>query len=173
MLVAIDPGKAGAIAWRTNGGVIDVRPMPETDGDVIMTLGVLNTQAQELKEEVSVIIEAQVGAGMSFAKKEDGEEVRVGTNSMFKFGKGYGFILGAVAMAGWRTELVIPRKWIGGLSLGTRGSRSKVEWKNHLKQAAQRLHPGRHITLKTCDALLILEYAVRNAGLFGIVNKPF
>jgi hypothetical protein len=35
------------------------------------------------------------------------------------------------------------------------------EWKRKLKEEAQRLFPNMDVTLKTADALLILEYAIR------------
>lgn len=159
MIIAIDPGKIGGIAYRSTSGVLEVSPMPETDGDVIALLKTIH----HIDGRGTAIMELQVGAGVSFGdKNEDGTAQTVATSAMFKFGRGYGLLQGAIMTLGWRLELVSPRKWINGLSLGKRGTRTKTEWKNHLKAEAQRLYPGRHITLKTCDALLILEYWNRN-----------
>ena len=38
-------------------------------------------------------------------------------------------------------------------------AREKTAWKNKLKAEAQRRFPDLRVTLKTCDALLILEVA--------------
>jgi hypothetical protein len=80
---------------------------------------------------------------------------------MFNFGRGFGFILGALQMAGWSVELVRPQKWQKALGLGTRGESSKKDWKNKLKAVAQRQFPGVEVTLSTADALLIMQYAVQ------------
>jgi hypothetical protein len=55
-----------------------------------------------------------------------------------------------------RIEYLPPKKWQQALGLGdkkTHGNR----WKAHLKGRAQALYPQLTVTLKTADALLILE----------------
>jgi hypothetical protein len=55
--------------------------------------------------------------------------------------------------------MVRPAKWQQHFGLGKRsGCASDTEWKNKLKQAAQRLYPDIKVTLDTADALLLLEY---------------
>ena len=58
---------------------------------------------------------------------------------------------------------VMPQKWQKTYSLGRSSECGKSEWKNRLKARAQELFPdlGKKVTLKTCDALLIALYGVR------------
>jgi hypothetical protein len=61
------------------------------------------------------------------------------------------------------TNEVLPQKWQKFLSLGSRGKKSKTEWKNKLKARAQQLFPSvGKITLATSDALLITKYGIEN-----------
>jgi hypothetical protein len=84
---------------------------------------------------------------------------------MFKFGMGYGVIRGALIALGWRIIEVTPQAWQKHFSLGTKAScASPGEWKNKLKAEAQRRFPDQDVTLKTADALLILDYAVAKDG---------
>ena len=85
-------------------------------------------------------------------------------SAMFKFGEGYGFLKGVVQALGIRLVLVRPQVWQKAFGLGT-ASRcaSKSEWKNKLKAEAQRRFPELNVTLKTADALLILDWALRPA----------
>ena len=79
---------------------------------------------------------------------------------MFSFGEGFGFLKGCLMSLGFRVVLVRPQRWQKQLSLGSKKEHGKA-WKNHLKANAQRLFPNAEITLKTADALLLLEYATQ------------
>jgi hypothetical protein len=119
--------------------------MPDTEGDVVELLRELRASGIE----VAVIEEVGGFAG----KNQPG-------SAMFKFGRGFGFLLGCCMTFGFRVELVRPQKWQAIFSLGTaRQCASKTEWKNKLKARAQQLFPNCSVTLKTADALLLLEYA--------------
>lgn len=166
--VAIDPGVSGGIAYSV-GGFVSVRPMPDP-GDLVKFLRAIaaevaqGTQGRAVMEEVGGYIgEAQPAS------------------SAFKFGMGYGFILGALQTLEFRIELVRPQAWQKIFALGkidrtfcpkgasdeqkkavrVANGRAKLEWKRKLKDKAQQLFPGIDVTLKTCDALLLLEYARR------------
>jgi len=76
---------------------------------------------------------------------------------MFNFGRNHGFTLGLLSALYIRTELITPQQWQKRLFLGTSKGMSPVQWKNKLKAEAQRLYPDIKVTLKTADALLILE----------------
>lgn len=83
-------------------------------------------------------------------------------SAMFKFGRNFGFLLGALQALRVRVELIRPQRWQKGLALGTASAcRSPTVWKNKLKAHAQRLYPHLKVTLKTADALLLLDYALR------------
>lgn len=147
-LICIDPGQSGGLAVKYDGQPVQTFPMPPTEGDLLCLLRQLSADPAStlaVVEEVSGFVgKAQPGS------------------SAFKFGRGFGFALGCIQALGVRLELVRPAKWQKPLGLGTASTcASKVEWKNKLKARAQQLFPGIRVTLKTADALLILDYALR------------
>jgi crossover junction endodeoxyribonuclease RuvC len=149
-IISIDPGLSGGLAYQRDGQPAQAVSMPPTEGDV---LELLKEWAADPASTVAVIEEVSGFAGVG----QPG-------SGMFKFGRGFGFLLGVLQTIGVRVELVRPQKWQKALSLGTAsGCASKVAWKNKLKAAAQRLYPALKVTLATADALLILEYANRTA----------
>jgi|SRR5208282_382128 len=150
-IISIDPRQSGGLAVKHDGQPVQTFPMPPTEGDLLCLLRQLaadpaNTLA--VVEEVSGFVgKAQPGS------------------SAFKFGRGFGFVLGCIQALGVRLELVRPSKWQKPLGLGTASTcASKVEWKNKLKAHAQRLYPALKVTLATADALLILDFALRSSA---------
>lgn len=141
-ILAIDPGASGGMAWIDQGLVFSCR-MPDTEGDVFEKIQGLST----LPGPRVAVVENQVGVV--------GPGVRVSSAAMFKFGRGFGFLLGCLQALQWRIELVRPMKWQKEMSLGVKDN----GWKNKLKAEAQRLFPCQKVTLKTADALLLLEWA--------------
>jgi phage-related tail protein len=150
-LIAIDPGSAGGFAWEDSDGIIQCCKMPETEGDVhdklLEIIALIGTGGRVIIEEVG----GYVGGG-----GQPG-------SAMFAFGRGFGFILGVLAAYGMKVELVRPQKWQKHFSLGTsKNHASKTAWKNHIKAKAQQLFPDQPVTLKTADALLLLDYGKHN-----------
>ena len=79
----------------------------------------------------------------------------------YRFGENAGFLKGVIQTLGVRLVLVRPQDWQKGFGLGTASAcASKRIWKNKLKAEAQRRFPHLKVTLKTADALLILEWAL-------------
>ena len=157
ILIAIDPGASGGIAIAYGAGAygegarMDVIPMPETEGDVRDVLAEVREIADREGWAVTAVME-EVGGYVGGGGQPG--------SAMFKFGRGFGFLLGVLAALKIRTELVRPQKWQGALSLGTsKAHATKVAWKNHLKGKAQKLFPQIKVTLATADALLLMEYA--------------
>ena len=143
-ILAIDPGASGGLAWNDDGGIHAI-PMPETDGDLVDWLRAIKIAQVETAwvEEVGGFI----------GRPQPG-------SAMFKFGFGAGVIRGALMAFGYRVELVRPQKWQKHFSLGAKKDcQTGSEWKNKLKAEAQRKFPHLTVTLKTADALLILDYA--------------
>ena len=120
--------------------------MPSTVGDVVSYLN--NT------DEVTAYIE-QVPFGMAGGKF---------FAAMAKLQRQAGQVEGVCQALGFRIVMVPPQKWQKALGLGNRKDHDK-QWKNHLKAEAQRLYPNINVTLKTADALLLLEYARKDCGL--------
>ena len=154
-IVAIDPGLSGGVAVRWFGKT-DCWPMPETQGDLLERLReIKNVAGLEGDELVCVLEEVSGFAG----KAQPG-------SAMFRFGAHFGFIKGVVQALGIRLVLVRPQTWQKGFGLGTASAcASKSEWKNKLKAEAQRRFPHLNVTLKTADALLILEHSISAAGV--------
>ena len=81
-------------------------------------------------------------------------------SSSFKLGYSYGWIVGLWQGRGFKVVLVTPQEWQKTMGVGTKGQRTTTEWKNILKQEAQRRHPFvEKITLKTADAFCLLSHA--------------
>lgn len=151
-IVAVDPGSAGGFAIRENGKV-RVFGMPGTDGDIYIELREIVERATSEGSKCVAIMEDLVkfcGVG------------RPGAASIV-YGRNHGFIEGVLTGLGVRIERVRAQQWQKDLGLGTSRGMSKTVWKNKLKAMAQRLYPALNgeITLKTADALLILEWSIR------------
>lgn len=145
--LAIDPGANGGLAWECDGEGIGCESMANTEGDVLNRLREFRTLGIE-----HLVMEDQTGCV--------GPNMKVSAASMFTFGRGFGFILGAAQALGYRVELVRPMKWQKHLSLGSKkDAGGNTAWKRKLKAEAQRRFPECDVTLKTADALLLLAYA--------------
>jgi hypothetical protein len=75
---------------------------------------------------------------------------------MFQFGYAAGGPYWTLLTLGLRVRFVRPQKWQKALSLGNRKTYGD-QWKNHLKTNASDLFPSITVSLKTADALLMLE----------------
>jgi hypothetical protein len=146
MVVAVDPGASGGVAWMDRHGIINAVKMPATDGDMTDLLRSINAETRSTLwiEEIPKYTGANIPS-----------------SSMFVLARNYGFIEGAAQGMGMPVRRVKPADWQKPLGLGTaRSCRSKTEWKNKLKAEAQRRNPALGVTLATADALLILEHAI-------------
>ena len=154
LLLAIDIGKSGGLAWKFQGDTL-CEKMPATESEV---LGLL----RELKGIHGHELNTERNPPVAYVEKVGGFIGNAHPGSrMFNFGEGYGFIKGVLQCAGWRLVLVRPQDWQKGLGLSNPDKLPRNKWKNKLKDEAQRLFPTQRPTLATADALLILEYAGR------------
>jgi len=180
VVIGVDPGQSGGIAVALGATAVSAYPMPDTEGDVLNLLRAIVMEAGS--EPLRAIVE-EVGGFM-------GENQPA--SRAFEFGRGHGFCLGVLATLGARVELVRPQAWQKVLGLGNSGrvkappgandeerkkiraynSNLKAEWKRKLKSKAQELFPGVNVTLKTCDALLLLEYGHRTEHLASKKTMP-
>lgn len=137
--------------------------MPATQGDLLDLIRSLKAAADaEGRETVCVLEEVSGFAGQA----QPG-------SAMFKFGEHYGFAKGVVQSLGIKLVLVRPQIWQKGFGLGTASNcASKSEWKNKLKAEAQRRFPHISVTLKTADALLILDWFSRTENGAHGVRRP-
>lgn len=142
ILIGIDPGKSGGIAWGTRTQLLGCVSMPRTQPDVCDFLKSL----------------AKIGTPWCILEKV-GSRPGNSARSMFTFGEGYGVLKAALYFSEVRTELCVPGKWMRGLGIPKKTKyETKGQYKNRLKQKAQQLFPSEKVTLDTADALLIYEY---------------
>lgn len=171
-LIGVDPGASGGIAWIENG-LAKCRPAPETDEELLSLLReALRACASEEKSHAVIElvggyvkpprIVTQPGTPLDPEEKIKIEGGQPGS-AMFRFGESAGLVRGMLLALGVTCELVAPRAWLKAFALQKSRDMTKGEWKNVLKARAEREFPqtGRRdrVTLKTCDALLILQYA--------------
>jgi hypothetical protein len=172
LVIGIDPGKSGGIAWCGDDGVVSAVKMPETETDVtefLRKLSYIRPAFTETRQHVVVYLERVA----SFPGD--------GGAAMFTFGRGFGYLLGTLAAFKCPVVEVLPLKWKRTLSvLPTKNPkpdsesdeqrrRRKYEHKTKLKKAskdkAQKLFPHLKITHMTSEALLIMEYGRITEGL--------
>ena len=146
--IAIDPGKSGGIAYSLDDGECHSLSMPQTPGDILETL-------RTIKAISGPSIECYLEACIKYAGKEQSGSAAI------VYGRNYGFIEGGIQTLGIKLHLVRPQEWQKVLKLGKRKGANTTVWKNKLKAHAKSLFPTEKVTLKTADALLILEYALK------------
>lgn len=135
---AIDPGQGGGIAYRLDGWNT-AEPMPDTVVDLADTLRGLKV----------------AGLGACYLE-EIPKFAGKNASAMMKLSTRYGECRGILAALGIRVHEFKPQEWQKALGLGTKATHG-TRWKAHLKERAQALNPHLKVTLKTADALLILE----------------
>lgn len=139
---------SGGIAYHGHGGII-LDSMPVTDQDV-------STLILDRLGIADVVYVEKVG-GYVGGKGAPG-------SAMFNFGRNVGFVHGLIASTKTRVIEVTPQRWQKTLGAGTSKTHG-TRWKGHLKGLAQQRQPLLHITLKTADAVLILEHALIAEGV--------
>ena len=138
MIIAIDPGKSGAMAIKS--------------GEEIEAIGM---DEDNYIDHLQNFSQCDVICYLEEVHAMPGQ----GVTSMFTFGNNFGFLRGALRALDIPTVLVRPQVWQKGLS-GLKGLKNNPR-KRKLKEHASRLYPHLKPTLKTADALLILDYAAR------------
>ena len=146
MIIGIDPGANGGIATLgADGEVHQALKMPATPHDI----------AEAIERNRS-------GGGVFCYIENVGPMPKQGVSSTFKFGRGFGVLIGVLAALRVPHELVRPQVWQRTLAIPKRKrTESKTAFKNRLKQKAQQLFPQVKITHSVADALLIAEHGRR------------
>lgn len=148
-IIAIDPGANGGVAEFCEGW-----PKPRLYG--LKGLGEFLRLMSIDPQPAETLVVMELVGGFIAGRPAPG-------SAMFNFGRGFGQIEGAVQALGIRLELVRPQEWQKALRLGDKGKgpNAGAEWKRKLRDEAQRRYPGIDvITLKTADALLILDWVL-------------
>ena len=149
LIVAIDPGVNGGIAWSVDGDPVEVAKMPATDIEVCQLLADLSCKAKD----VELFLEEPSVAGYG---------PLIPAAAIARLAQNYGMIYGAAVAMGFIIHRVKPQAWQAAHSLGKKKDHGKG-WKAHLKARAQELFPTQSVTLWSADALLIYDAATRRA----------
>ncbi len=142
-LLAIDPGKSGGIAYIDSDHTVHALPMPDTARDLYRALEILAR-----------------GPSICFLEEIPMFRGKMNYRSTAVLFRNLGQIEGVLSGLGSRIEYLKPQYWQRVLMLGESATYGK-RWKTHLKAQAQALFPQLQVTLKTADALLILEAGLR------------
>jgi hypothetical protein len=135
---AIDPGMSGGIALLLPDNSILLHPMPE-----------------DMAELANLI---PFGCTIYLEKVPPFVGRIIPSSAAFKLGKSCGWIEGWCIGRQHRVILVSPQTWQAGLGITKAGS---PNWKSALKAEASRRFPWVDgLTLKTADALLILDHSL-------------
>ena len=156
MIISIDPGASGGIAWENDGRVNSIK-MPDTIGDLYNIL---------------------VGFGKCSCVIERVGGYQPGNSgpAAVKFARHCGHLDVALYAAGISTIEVLPATWehwligkpnypkipkeINAKERARILAKRKTERKNKIKDTVQRRFPDHKITLATADALGILLWAI-------------
>lgn len=146
--MAIDPGKSGGIAILFPVNRTLLSAMPETESELQEVIAnYANVCAAEDVDLVSVLEKV----GGFTGKGQPG-------SAMFTFGRGVGVIVGILMSYKIPFREVRPQDWQKKVGAGTTNGRTRAQWKRHLLDLARKRHPDvKGLTLKTCDALLMLD----------------
>lgn len=138
-VIGIDPGCNGGLAWIRDGKPC-AEKLPESPYDLAEML-------RQIQRE---------GDCLAYVEKVSASP-QMGTVSAFTFGRGAGIIEGVLAALAIPVHFVRPQRWQAELGCLTKGD------KNVSKLRAQQLFPSLKITHAIADALLIAEFARRDA----------
>lgn len=105
MIVGIDPGASGALAFfNPDAGTLDIIDMPTVEVK----------RGAKMKREISPQILAAIVAGhkptVAIVEKV-GAMPGQGSSSMFQFGRGVGMVEGVLAALHIQTDYVTPQQW--------------------------------------------------------------
>jgi crossover junction endodeoxyribonuclease RuvC len=155
-MIALDPGLSGAIAiFKDN--TVTAQPFPVAGK--ALDLAALTKIIQDAAPSLAVIEKVASMPGQGVA-------------STFKFGMGYGVLLGITAALGIPTELVTPQRWKGAILAGT------PKDKDAAIAYCRRAFPKIQLIQSRCrtphdglaDALCLLQFGLREFQ--GVLCQP-
>lgn len=146
MLMSIDPGLSGGIAYQNREGNVSAVPMPKgmtAQADFLRSLAVENPDIECVMESVGKHFPGNSGVATA------------------TFSRHAGNLEAILYCYGIATSQVSPQKWMKALGPFPK---DKKERKNAIKEKMSRLYPHLFVTLKLADALGLLTYAMENGN---------
>jgi hypothetical protein len=153
--LAVDPGRTGGFAWSHNG-VVGCCNLKVNPADICLQI---HSKMAPGNSAETICFFEEVGGYIG--KSQPG-------SAMFRFGRSAGIVEGVLAAFEIPVHRMRPQAWQKTLSLPKRtGGEDKNSHKRRLRALALELYPSlrEHITLQTCDALLILHVGKEKANL--------
>ena len=144
LIIGIDPGKKGGIAWITDNGIA-VEAMPDTSLDLWELI-------EDIVSDIQIIY--RQSECMAYLEQVHSSP-QMGVKSAFTFGNGFGHLEMALTAANVPFQRIRPQDWQKTLGCMSKGN------KNVTKQRAQELFPSIKMTHKIADACLIAEFGRR------------
>jgi hypothetical protein len=151
LILGVDPGKNGGIAW-TDGADFGAVRMPEGDDAI-------HNQIVDLLDGYDVVAFIEK---LPYYVPMPMNSVPLVTqvSSTAKLHENCGLLRGILVAAGATIHEVPPQVWQTPLDIGKKRGQPGSVWKNKLKAAAQERFPDMKVTLANADALLILHYGL-------------
>jgi len=150
MIIGIDPGVGGAVAFLFDNGSVRVDDMPICAKDV--------GKGNQVNAWALSSLFVDVLPATLVAIERVGPMPKQGVTSVFSFGRSVGVVEGIVAARGWRVIYVRPQAWKKRFGLVGKD-------KDAARTRALQLYPGAADRLKRkkdvdrAEAILIAEYA--------------
>jgi hypothetical protein len=143
MILAIDPGAAGGIAWY-DAGTVDAIPMP--DGMTALCDWLRSERHHILRCHIEKVGQHRMGNSASASAT---------------FARHCGHIEAACYLLGYPVVEVSPTKWLKHFGAPTGSTPDEKRARKHfVRDLMARRYPHLKVTLKTADALGILTYAL-------------
>lgn len=151
MLIAIDTGANGGVAYMDRDGNIHADHMPEGMTSIIDYLRSLAILAAQDHDHTTTVFIENVGGYMP----------KNSATAAVKFARHCGHVEAACYCLALPVIKVAPQTWMK--ATGTL-PRDKGDRKRAIKELMQRRYPHLRVTLATADALAILTYAINHQG---------
>ena len=153
LVVGIDPGLSGAIAFLLDGRLLNVDDLPTVE--VPHGKSSRKELSPALLHDMLVHTEIRIDKAMV----EDVNAFGMGRTSAFRFGQNVGTILAVLACCGIRTDMVTPQRWKKSMGLGADKSLSRAAaiklWPDASHYFSRKKDDGR------AEAALIAEWGRR------------
>jgi hypothetical protein len=153
--IGCDPGSQGCI----------VAIFEEQEPKVLRLMKATDLEVFEFLSALSLCYDCQAVLEKVWAmpaKGSDGEERKMGAQTMFVFGEGYGKLQAFLTASYIPTQFFVPQTWQKYFGIKRQKTESQTDHKRNLKQAAEKLYPKLKITNDVADAVLIAHFCKHN-----------
>ena len=146
LIIAADPGRNGALAFRHPSGIISVKAIPSTPEKTALLFQDVLKGVDEAVMYLEELTGYQAGRRNTSAK-------------MFVMGVNCGLLMGMAYAYHIPIVKVTPQAWQKGIEK-PKGIEYEA-WKAMLHEEAKKRYPELGVSKRCADAALILDYAIR------------